>query len=151
MSALASHDHDAPAATEPVVVLDHVTKRFPGVVANDGVTVAIHPGEVHVLLGENGAGKSTLVGMLSGIQTPDEGGILVGGHEVSIDTPARALALGIGTVFQHAMLVPSLTVAENVALGGPALVRPDRRRIAEDLRRAAAEIGVSVDPDAPVG
>ncbi len=136
---------------DPVVALDHVTKRFPGVVANDRVSVGIYPGEVHVLLGENGAGKSTLVAMLAGLQTPDEGGILIGGHEVEIDTPAKALALGIGTVFQHAMLVPSLTVAENVALGGSPLGRPNRHQIADDLRAAAAEIGVTVHPDAKVG
>lgn len=139
--------HSEPA---PVVALDGVTKRFPGVVANDGVSLGIMPGEVHVLLGENGAGKSTLVAMLAGLQVPDEGCILVDGRPVAIETPARALALGIGTVFQHAMLVPSLTVAENIALGGSALARPDRRRIAAAMRETAAGIGVSVDPEARV-
>jgi simple sugar transport system ATP-binding protein len=136
---------------DPIVSFDQVTKRFPGVVANDKVSFAIRPGEVHVLLGENGAGKSTLVGMLAGVLSPDEGRILLDGRDVSIDTPARALALGIGTVFQHAMLVPSLTVAENIALGGPTLRRPDRAGIARDMAKAAADLGIAVDPGATVG
>ncbi|TBW41340.1 ABC transporter ATP-binding protein [Siculibacillus lacustris] len=136
---------------EPIVSLFEVTKRFPGVVANDSVSLDLWPGEVHVLLGENGAGKSTLIGMLSGIQTPDSGAILVDGREQVIDTPARALELGIGTVFQHAMLVPSLTVVENIALGGPAWSRPDKRGIAARMAEVCAGIGVRVDPHAPVG
>ncbi|TJV13074.1 MAG: ATP-binding cassette domain-containing protein, partial [Mesorhizobium sp.] len=96
-----------------IVALEGVTKRFPGVVANDSVDLAIRPGEVHVLLGENGAGKSTLIGMLSGLQQPDEGRILVDGEPIAITSPRHALALGIGTVFQHVMLVPTLTVAQN--------------------------------------
>ncbi|WGD30270.1 ABC transporter ATP-binding protein [Ancylobacter sp. WKF20] len=142
---------DPSAPPRPIVTFDHVTKRFPGVVANDGVSFDLFPGEVHVLLGENGAGKSTLVGMLSGLQTPDEGGILIDHHEVRINSPARALELGIGTVFQHSMLVPSLSVADNMALGGPWWSRPDRAGVARRMAQVCADIGVTIDPDAKVG
>ncbi|MCK0198929.1 ABC transporter ATP-binding protein [Ancylobacter sp. 6x-1] len=140
-----------PPSSGAIVTLDHVTKRFPGVVANDRVAFDLFPGEVHVLLGENGAGKSTLVGMLSGLQTPDEGGILIDGREASISSPARALELGIGTVFQHSMLVPSLSVVDNMALGGSWWSRPDRTGIAARMAAVAADIGVRIDPHARVG
>ncbi|MCB4769849.1 ABC transporter ATP-binding protein [Ancylobacter sp. Lp-2] len=139
------------ADARPVVSLDHVTKRFPGVVANDRVSFDLWPGEVHVLLGENGAGKSTLVGMLSGLQLPDEGGVLVEGREVRIASPARALELGIGTVFQHSMLVPSLSVVDNMALGGSWWSRPDRDGVARKMAAVCADIGVTIDPHAKVG
>ena len=124
------------SAAEPhdIVVLEHVTKRFPGVVANDSVDLASRSGEVHVLLGENGAGKSTLIGMLSGLQQPDEGRIMVDGKPDAIPSPRHALPLGIGTVFQHVMLVPTLTVAENLLLGGPWWRRPGRGRTAGRAR-----------------
>ena len=143
-----AHSH-GPA--RPIVTLDHVTKRFPGVVANDRVSFDLWPGEVHVLLGENGAGKSTLVGMLSGLQLPDEGGVLIDGHEVRISSPARALELGIGTVFQHSMLVPSLSVVDNMALGGPWWSRPDREGVARKMATVCADIGVTINPHAKVG
>ncbi|MQT15613.1 putative B6 ABC transporter ATP-binding protein [Segnochrobactrum spirostomi] len=155
MTLSASHSapppHTAGASLRPIVTLDHVTKRFPGVVANDRVAFDLWPGEVHVLLGENGAGKSTLVGMLSGIQVPDEGGILIDGHEQRIDSPARALELGIGTVFQHSMLVPSLSVVDNIALGRRWWSRPDRAAVAAKMAAVCADIGVKIDPNAKVG
>lgn len=150
-SSVANGAFAPPADVRPIVSLDHVTKRFPGVVANDRVAFDLWPGEVHVLLGENGAGKSTLVGMLSGLQTPDEGGILIDGREVRIDSPARALELGIGTVFQHSMLVPSLSVVDNMALGGRWWSRPDRAGVARKMAAVCADIGVTLDPDAKVG
>ena len=119
--------------------------------ANDAVDLVLQPGEVHVLLGENGAGKSTLVAMLSGLLAPDDGRILVDGKERRIGSPSQALALGIGTVFQHAMLVPSLSVVDNLALGGPWWRRPARARLAAELARTCADIGVTLDPDAVVG
>ncbi|MEQ1943212.1 ABC transporter ATP-binding protein [Mesorhizobium sp. VNQ89] len=134
----------------PVVALRDVTKRFPGVVANDDVTIEIRSGEVHVLLGENGAGKSTLVGMLSGLQQPDEGRIEIDGKPCVVASPKQALAMGIGTVFQHSMLVPSLTVIDNFALGGPWWKRPDRSGIAAAIRDAAKRLALRVDPDALV-
>ncbi|GLK83951.1 putative B6 ABC transporter ATP-binding protein [Ancylobacter defluvii] len=139
------------AEPRPIVSLDHVTKRFPGVVANERVSFDLWPGEVHVLLGENGAGKSTLVGMLSGLQLPDEGGVLIDGREVRIASPARALELGIGTVFQHSMLVPSLSVVDNMALGGKWWSRPDRDGVARRMAAVCADIGVTIDPHAKVG
>jgi len=138
------------APGNPVVALRGLTKRFPGVVANDDVTVEIMPGEVHVLLGENGAGKSTLVGMLSGLQQPDEGHIEIDGRTVIVDSPRQALAMGIGTVFQHSMLVPSLTVIDNFALGGTWWKRPDRSGIARRIRETADRVGLRVDPHALV-
>ena len=103
----------------PRVAVRNVTKRFPGVVANDDVSLDFHAGEIHVLLGENGAGKSTLIGILAGMQQPDDGEIRDRGEPVQIASPRESLELGIGTVFQHVLLVPSLTVIENLMLGGP--------------------------------
>ena len=94
-----------------------VTKVFPGVVANDDVTIAFHAGEVHCILGENGAGKSTLVNILSGMYRPDAGLVLVDGDEVDIGSPRAALDHGIGTVYQHSTLIPVFTVLENLMVG----------------------------------
>ncbi|WP_287091973.1 ATP-binding cassette domain-containing protein, partial [Mesorhizobium sp.] len=127
-----------------IVALEGVTKRFPGVVANDSVDLAIRPGEVHVLLGENGAGKSTLIGMLSGLQQPDEGRILVDGEPTAITSPGHALALGIGTVFQHMMLVPTLTVAENLLLGGPWWQRPKTEELEARVAEITRILGITV-------
>ena len=129
----------APVDRRDIVALEGVTKRFPGIVANDSVDLSIRPGEVHVLLGENGAGKSTLIGMLSGLQQPDEGRILVDGEPTPITSPRHALALGIGTVFQHMMLVPTLTVAENLLLGGPWWQRPRTEELAARVAEITAQ------------
>ncbi|MBU2515823.1 ABC transporter ATP-binding protein [bacterium] len=94
-----------------------ITKRFPGVIANENVHFDVVAGEIHTLLGENGAGKSTLMKILYGLYQPDEGEILLGGRPVNITSPANAIIHGIGMIHQHFMLVPTLTVAENVALG----------------------------------
>ncbi len=96
-----------------------IVKRFPGVLANDRVNFDVHAGEIHALLGENGAGKSTLMKVLFGLHRPDEGQILINGKPVTIQSPAQAIELGIGMIHQHFMLVPSFSVAENVALGLP--------------------------------
>ncbi|MTE01561.1 ATP-binding cassette domain-containing protein [Paracoccus sp. YIM 132242] len=134
----------------PIVALDQVTKRFPGVVANDRISLAFQAGEVHALLGENGAGKSTLISMLAGIQRPDEGAILIDGQAVALSSPGHALRLGIGTVYQHRMLVPTLTVAENLLLGTPWWQRPRRAAVAERFRRDARAFGIDVPPEARV-
>src|SRR5258706_3332359 len=102
----------------PVAAVRDITKRFPGVLANDAISLELRAGEIHVLMGENGAGKSTMIGILAGMQQPDEGEILIGGKPVVIRSLRESLDLGIGTVFQHVLLVPSLTVIENLMLGG---------------------------------
>ena len=135
-------------APPPLVALSGVTKRYPGIVANDRIDMAFWPGEVHVLLGENGAGKSTLVGMLAGLQQPDEGVISLDGAPVQLSSPERALDLGISTVFQHSMLVPTLTLAENAALGGRWWQSPDRKGVAAKMAETAARIGVTLTPAA---
>ena len=104
-------------AHEPAIVMRGITKRFPGVVANDAVDFDAAAGEVHALLGENGAGKTTLMNILTGLYRPDEGDILVDGRPVSFRAPRNAIEAGIGMVHQHFRLVESLTVAENVLLG----------------------------------
>ncbi|WP_137154381.1 ABC transporter ATP-binding protein [Rhizobium sp. FKL33] len=136
----------APAPSRPIVSLKGVTKRFPGIVANDSVSIDFFPGEVHVLLGENGAGKSTLVSMLSGLQQPDDGEIHIDGTRTAIQSPQHALSIGIGTVFQHSMLVPSLTLVDNVNLGGRWWRSPDRQAIAARMSETAHSIGVEVTP-----
>jgi ABC-type uncharacterized transport system ATPase subunit len=100
----------------PLLELKGITKRFPGVVANDAVDFDLRRGEVHALLGENGAGKSTLVNVLYGLYQPDEGEIRLNGKPVSIRSPKNAIDLGIGMVHQHFMLIPVMTVAENIVL-----------------------------------
>jgi general nucleoside transport system ATP-binding protein len=133
-----------------VAALRGVTKRFPGIVALNRVSLEFRPGEIHVLLGENGAGKSTLVGLLAGMQQPDEGEILIGGTPAVIDSPRRSMDFGIGTVFQRVLLVPSLTVIENLMLGGSwarALARGAALRRFDEL---SALLGTRSDPNAPV-
>src|SRR5688572_10581135 len=123
-------------ADAPLVLEAHgLTKRFPGVVANDDVSLELHAGEVLALLGENGAGKSTLVKMLFGLYRPDEGEIRVKGEVVNLRSPGDAIALGVGMVHQHFQLVPPMTVAENVVLGA----EPTRGRLI-DLGSAAARV-----------
>ncbi|HRE27940.1 MAG TPA: ATP-binding cassette domain-containing protein, partial [Anaerolineales bacterium] len=100
-----------------VLELRHIVKRFPGIVANDRVSLQIRAGEVHALLGENGAGKSTLMKVVYGLYQKDEGEILVRNQPVQIRVPQDAMALGIGMVHQHFMLIPNFTVLENVILG----------------------------------
>ena len=133
--------------------LQGITKRFPGVVANDAVDLSVEPGEVHGLLGENGAGKSTLMNILYGLYTADEGRILLDGEPVSFADPGDAIAGGIGMVHQHFMLVPVFTVAENIMLGNEPLDRFrrfDRRAANREVERLADLFGLPVDPDARV-
>src|SRR2546421_2472958 len=102
--------------TAPVLEMRGIGKRFPGVVALDGVDLTLHAGDVHMLLGENGAGKSTLMKILSGAYRKDAGEIRMAGRPVAIDSPRDALALGIRVIYQELNLVPHLSVAENVFL-----------------------------------
>jgi general nucleoside transport system ATP-binding protein len=133
--------------------LRSITKRFPGVVANDHVDLTIEPGEIHGLLGENGAGKSTLMNILYGLYRADEGEIRVDGELLELDDPGDAIAAGIGMVHQHFMLVPVFTVAENITLGverTAALGKLDRRSASDAVRELAESSGLPVDPDAVV-
>ncbi len=117
---------DSPPSTSsapPVLELKGITKRFGSVVANDRVDFDVRAGEVHALLGENGAGKSTLMSVLYGLYRPTEGEIFVDGTLVEVDSPSAAIKLGIGMVHQHFMLVPVMTVAENIVLGPGAAAR----------------------------
>src|SRR5438128_6623952 len=141
-------------SSEPLVLeLRGVTKRFPGVLANDNVDFDLRPGEVHALLGENGAGKSTLMNILYGLYTPDEGQILLRGAPIELGSTKTAIEHGIGMVHQHFMLIPVMTVAENIVLAseprhGAILLDDDaaRRRVRELSKR----YGLAVDPDARV-
>jgi simple sugar transport system ATP-binding protein len=129
-----------------------ITKRFPGVLANNHVDFDVLSGEVHALLGENGAGKSTLMKVLYGLYQPDEGEILLNGETVSIHSPADAINLGIGMIHQHFMLVPTLTVTENVALGLKSSrgIRTDLDKVEARINELADLYGLRVDPDALV-
>lgn len=129
-----------------------ITKRFPGVVANDGVSFQVARGEIHALLGENGAGKTTLMNILYGLYRPDEGEIRVGGRPVRPDSPSDAMRYGIGMVHQHFMLVPVMTVTENIMLGqeigrGPFL---DRKQAAQRIRDLSRQYRLDVAPEALV-
>ena len=134
----------------------NITKRFPGVLANDRVNFDLRKGEIHALLGENGAGKTTLMNIIYGLYTPNEGEFFIAGddglQQAQIRTPHDAILAGIGMVHQHFMLVPVFTVAENIILGqeitrGPSLdLKTARKKIAE----LSEEYGLEIDPDAIV-
>ena len=130
-----------------------ITKRFPGVVANDNVNLELNTGEVLSLIGENGAGKSTLMSVLYGMYKPDEGEILIDGAPLVFASPADAIAAGIGMVHQHFMLVPVFTVAENVVLGVEPTGSLGKLKI-DEARRMVREISdkynLDLDPDAVI-
>lgn len=128
--------------------LIRISKQFGAMQVLDQVSLAVRPRTVHALLGENGAGKTTLMRAAFGMVRPDAGSMRVGGHEVRFRSPADAIAAGIGMVHQHFTLVPAMTVAENLALGGRGLFRP--RTAAERVRALAESTGFALDPDARV-
>jgi simple sugar transport system ATP-binding protein len=129
-----------------------ITKRFPGVLACDGIDLEAYPGEIHCIVGENGAGKTTLMSILYGLHRPDEGDIRIRGEEVRIDSPLRAIGLGLGMVHQAFKLFPSLSVAENVIFRQEPSRwgRIDRKRASAVVSELAASYGLAVDPDARV-
>jgi simple sugar transport system ATP-binding protein len=142
-----------------VLELHGISKAFPGVIANDKIDLTLEKGEIHALLGENGAGKTTLMNILYGLYKPDQGEILIKGEKVDIHSPNDAIQRGIGMVHQHFMLVPVMTVTENVMLG----IEPtknmlflDREKVAKEIVEISEHYGLGVDPDAyikdlPVG
>ena len=130
-----------------------IVKRFPGVLANDHVNFDVKSGEIHALLGENGAGKSTLMKILYGLYQPDEGEVLLNGQPIQIHSPQDSIAHGIGMIHQHFMLVDTLTVAENVALGLKSAngIRLDLLTVAKRIEELAKSYNLRVDPNAIVG
>src|SRR6476660_3140279 len=137
----------------PVLELRGLTKQFPGVLANDHIDFDLRRGEVHALLGENGAGKSTLMSILYGLYTADSGQILLNGKPVSITSPKHAIELGIGMVRQHFMLIPVMTVAENIVLAQEptqAEVLLDVGEARRRVRELSDRFGLAVDPDARI-
>ncbi len=141
-----------PTGDSLALELRGITKRFGSLVANDAIDLELRRGEIHALLGENGAGKSTLMNVLYGLLQPDEGEIRLDGEPVKIDSARRAIGLGIGMVHQHFMLVPVMTVAENLVLGtephsGPLL---DYKEAAARTRELSERFGLAVRPDAKV-
>ncbi|MFN3376133.1 MAG: ABC transporter ATP-binding protein [Burkholderiaceae bacterium] len=138
----------AGGAPPPRLQLTGITKRYPAVVANSGVSLAVRPGEIHAVLGENGAGKSTLMKIIYGAVKPDEGSVHFNGQPVQVRNPQEARALGIAMVFQHFSLFDTLTVAENVWLGlDKSLALAE---VTERIRAKAAEYGLDIDPLRPV-
>jgi general nucleoside transport system ATP-binding protein len=130
-----------------------ITKQFPGVLANDEVNFDLRKGEIHGLLGENGAGKSTLMNLLYGLYHPDKGDVIVKGDPARINNPNDAIALGIGMVHQHFMLIPVFTVAENVMLGDETTKRGslDSNTVAAKINEISSQYGLEVNPNALVG
>ena len=138
---------------KPILELRGITKRFPGVLANDHIDLTLKRGEIHALLGENGAGKSTLMNVLYGLYAPDEGEIIVDGNTIQVSSPKDAIEAGIGMVHQHFMLVPVFTVTENVILGDESTkmgVFLDRKSASTRIQEISKQYHLDVDPDAYV-
>lgn len=137
----------------PVLEVRGITKRFPGVLANDRIDFRLKKGQIHCMLGENGAGKTTLMNIIYGLYQPEAGEIFVNGNQVTVETANDAIRLGIGMVHQHFMLIPELTVTENIILGNEVTVGPflDRRRAAAQIKQLSERFGLRVEPEARVG
>lgn len=146
------------ADTIPVLEVMNITKQFPGVLANDDVSITLNKGEIHTILGENGAGKSTLLNIIYGLYRPDKGEIRVEGKPIELNSSHDAIKHGIGMVHQHFMLVPVFTVTENIVLGAEVTKAGllNMREARKKVRQLSKEYGLEVDPDAliedlPVG
>src|SRR5258708_16920194 len=138
--------------TEPLLRMEHISKRFPGVVARDDVSLEILPGEAHGLLGENGAGKSPLLKILSGAYKPDTGTTDLAGKPITLSTPLDAQRQGIVTIYQEFNLIPTMTVAENMFLGrepgsGPFI---SWKRMREQTADVLGRVGLNLDPMMPM-
>ena len=136
----------------PVIEMRNIVKKFGDFVANDGINLTVHKGEIHAILGENGAGKSTLMNQLYGLLKPTSGDILVNGKKVVMNTPLDAIAAGIGMVHQHFMLVQPFTVTENIVLGDEPVkgVTLDIKKARENVVELSRRYGLAVDPDAKI-
>src|SRR5687768_1923321 len=137
----------------PVLELRGITKRFPGIVANDNVDFDLRKGEVHALLGENGAGKSTLMNVLYGLYRPDEGEIRIKGEQAELGSPKASIEAGVGMVHQHFMLIPVMTVAENIVLATEPVkngILLDYAAAEKRVREISTRFGLAVDPRALV-
>lgn len=147
-----SDQQQAPIDDRVALGAHRITKRFPGVVANDAVDFSVRAGEVHALLGENGSGKTTLCKILTGLYRPDEGHVVLDGTEVTLHSPADAYARGVFMVHQHFSLVENMTVAENVILGWSRerRVLVDRAAVERDVAAAAERFHIHVDPKAQI-
>jgi general nucleoside transport system ATP-binding protein len=138
----------------PALEMRGITKQYPGVLANDDITLDVRRGEVHALLGENGAGKTTLMNILYGLAVPDSGEILLDGSQVTIDSPSDAIRRGISMVHQHFMLIPVLSVADNMVLGQEVMSGPiflDRTAAHKRIRELGTAFGWEIDPEQKVG
>ena len=147
----ADDENVAGISPAPRLTLTNVSKRYPGVQANDRVSLSVMPGEIHAVLGENGAGKSTLMKVIYGAVRPDEGVVAWNGAAVAMHNPRQARALGIAMVFQHFALFETLTVAENVWLGLDRRPRrperqPTRAEVAREVERVSTLYGLELDP-----
>ncbi len=138
---------------EPALEVIGITKRFPGVLANNDIHFTLDQGQIHCMLGENGAGKTTLMSIIYGLYQPDAGEIRVNGQRVTIHSANDAIRLGIGMVHQHFMLIPELTVTENIILGNEVVAGPflNRRKAAEQILALSQKFGLTIDPQARVG
>ena len=136
----------------PVIEMRNIVKKFGDFVANDGINLTVHKGEIHAILGENGAGKSTLMNQLYGLLKPTSGEILVNSKPIEMNTPRDAIDAGIGMVHQHFMLVQPFTVTENIVLGDEPLkgITLDIKKARENVIELSKRYGLSVDPDAKI-
>ncbi|HUE98247.1 MAG TPA: ABC transporter ATP-binding protein [Anaerolineales bacterium] len=156
-----TNENTLPLTDDIVLEAKGITKKFPGVLANDNINFDLRKGEIHALLGENGAGKSTLMNILYGLYQPDSGEVIVEGNQMQLNSSRDAIQHGIGMVHQHFMLIPVFSVTENIMLGAETdhravpneipLVKLDRKEVAQKVADLSHQYGLEVDPNAMVG
>ena len=133
-----------------VIEMLHITKEFPGIKANDDITLQLRHGEIHALLGENGSGKTTLMNMLSGIYTPDAGTIRINGKDVHFSSPKDSIKMGIGMIHQHFKLVDVMTAKENILIGQPSSLFVHGKKLSKQIKELSDQYGLDLDPDKKV-